>query len=230
MARTLTQPAPATSSNDRDLVARAREGDREAMRLLMRRHNQALYRTARAILRDEAEAEDAVQEAWLRAFKALDTFREDSALSTWLIRIAANEALMKRRRQTRHAQVFPIDSTGEATERALEEAPMAEEGQPERLFLRGEVRRFLESKIDALPDLYRAVFMLRAVEEMSVEETAVALEIPEATVRTRFFRARALMRESIAGEMDRSLEEVFGFAGERCDRITEGVMAKLDAA
>ena len=223
----LTKPTIATGEGDAELVARCRDGDRAAMRVLMRRHNRAMYRTARAILRDDAEAEDAVQEAWLRAFNSLASFRQESALATWLIRIAANEALMKRRRVARHAEVFPIDASGDATH-ILEDAAMPEDG-PERLALRGEVRRFLEARIDALPDIYRAVFMLRAVEEMSVEETAAALGLPEATVRTRFFRARALMRESIAGQLDQSMEEVFGFDGERCDRIADRVIAALDA-
>ena len=218
---------PMTAAQDASLLARCRAGERAAMRELMKRHNRAMYRTARAILRDDTEAEDAVQEAWLAAFRALDKFREESSLSTWLVRIAANEALMKRRRVARHAEVFPIDASGDATH-ILEEAVMPEDG-PERLALRAEVRRFLEARIDALPDIYRAVFMLRAVEEMSVEETAAALDLPEATVRTRFFRARALMRESIAGQLDQSMEEVFGFDGERCDRIADRVIAALDA-
>src|SRR5437868_3385270 len=121
------------------------------MRVLMRRHNRAMYRTARAILRDDAEAEDAVQEAWLRAFKSLASFREESALATWLIRIAANEALMKRRRAVRRAEIFPIDATA-GDESPREEAAMPEDG-PERTALRGEILSFLEARIDALPDL-----------------------------------------------------------------------------
>jgi len=148
---------PKSTASPRDsetqLVALCRGGDRDAMRVLMKRHNRAMFRTARAILRDDAEAEDAVQEAWLRAFKSLDTFREESALSTWLILISANEALMKRRREVRRAAIFPIDATaGEDTPR--EEAAMPEDG-PERSALRGEILRFLEERIDALPDLYR---------------------------------------------------------------------------
>ena len=224
----LEKPTIAPGEGDAELVARSREGDRAAMRILMRRHNRAMYRTARAILRDDAEAEDAVQEAWLRAFNSLAGFRAESALATWLIRIAANEALMKRRQAVRRAQVVPIDSTT-GGESAREEAAMPEDG-PERTALRGEILRFLEARIDALPDLYRAVFMLRAVQELSVEETAEVLELPEATVRTRFFRARALLRESIAGQLDHALEEVFGFDGARCDRIADRVIAALDAA
>jgi len=219
---------PKTDSADKSLIERCRDGDRAAMRDLMRRHNRAMYRTARAILRDDHDAEDAVQEAWLGAFRALDNFRGDSAVSTWLVRIAANEALMKRRRGVRHAEIFPIDASGDAA-RNLEEAVMPEDG-PERLALRGEIRRFLESRIDALPEIYRAVFVLRAVEEMSVEETAAVLDLPPATVRTRFFRARALMREAIAGHLDLALEDAFAFDGERCERIADRVIAALDAS
>ena len=221
----LKQASISHAESDAGLAARCRDGDRAAMRVLMKRHNRALYRTARAILRDDAEAEDAVQEAWLRAFKSLDTFREESALATWLIRIAANEALMKRRKAVRRAEIFPIDAAA-IDETAVEEATMPEDG-PERSALRGEILRFLEGRIDALPDMYRSVFMLRAVEELSVEETAQVLGMPEATVRTRYFRARALMRASISGHLDHALEEVFGFDGERCDRIAERVIAAL---
>ena len=220
------KPAIDSTASDADLVAYAKAGDRDAMRILMKRHNRAAFRTARAILRDDAEAEDALQEAWLRVFKNLDTFRGESRFSTWLIRIAANEALMKRRKVARHAEIFPIDASEKASQ-VLEEATMPEDG-PERAALRGEVRRFLESRIDALPDLYRPVFMLRAVEELSVEETAAALDLPEATVRTRLFRARALMREAIASHIDHSIEEVFSFDGARCDRIAQRVIDALD--
>jgi RNA polymerase sigma-70 factor (ECF subfamily) len=212
---------------DLDLVRQCRAGNRPAMEALMRRHNRALFRTARAILRDDAEAEDAVQEAYLQAFRSLATFRGEASFSTWLIRITANQALMRRRRQVRHAQVFPIDATGEAPPPA-EEHTMPQPG-PERSAMIGELRRVLEARIDALPDLYRTVFMLRAVEEFSVEETAAALDMPEATVRTRFFRARGLLRSALANDIDYALEDVFGFAGARCDRIVARVFAGLDA-
>lgn len=218
-----TRPEAAERLTDSDLVDRTRAGDMRAFEALMRRYNRTLYRTARAILRDDAEAEDAVQEAYIRAYAALGGFRGESKLSTWLVRIAANEALMRRRKNARSAVVVPMDG---AAEERWEEA-MSEEAGPERNALGGEMRRLLEERIDALPDDYRAVFMLRAVEELSVEEAATALGIPEATVRTRHFRARALLRESLARDIDRSLEEVFGFAGERCDRIVARVLERI---
>lgn len=218
-----TRPEAAERLTDSDLVDRTRAGDMRAFEALMRRYNRTLYRTARAILRDDAEAEDAVQEAYIRAYAALGGFRGESKLSTWLVRIAANEALMRRRKNARSAVVVRMDG---AAEERWEEA-MSEEAGPERNALGGEMRRLLEERIDALPDDYRAVFMLRAVEELSVEEAATALGIPEATVRTRHFRARALLRESLARDIDRSLEEVFGFAGERCDRIVARVLERI---
>ena len=143
----------------------------EAFAELMRRHNRMLFRTARAILRDDAAAEDALQEAWLRAYHAIDGFRGEAKLSTWLARIVINEALARRRKDRRHVPLV------QETEQAI---------------------RRLEAKIGVLPEPFRAVFMLRAVEELSVQETAATLRIPEATVRTRFFRARSQLREALS--------------------------------
>jgi RNA polymerase sigma-70 factor (ECF subfamily) len=213
------QPAirPQAAPSDEALVERVRAGDLAALEVLMRRHNRLLYRTARAILRDDAEAEDAVQEAYLHAYRALGTFRGDAKFSTWLVRIAANEALMRRRRTRCEAEVVPMDAT-------IEMAAQAQETQGDHM-----LRRLLEKRIDALPEGYRAVFVLRALEELSVEETAAALELPEATVRTRFFRARALLREALAREIDLTMEDAFGFAGARCDRMVGKVLARIRA-
>jgi RNA polymerase sigma-70 factor (ECF subfamily) len=213
-------------AGDSELVDRTRAGDMRALEALMRRHNRTLYRTARAILRDDGEAEDAVQEAYLQAYKALGSFRGESKLSTWLVRITANEALMRRRKKARAAVVVPMDA---ATSNEQLEDLMSEEPGPEDGALRGEMRRLLENRIDALPDGYRSVFVLRALEEFTVEETAAALDIPEPTVRTRYFRARGLLRESLARDIDRTLEEAFGFAGERCDRIVAKVLERIAA-
>jgi RNA polymerase sigma-70 factor (ECF subfamily) len=217
-------PKPPERLTDTELVERIQAGDMSALEALMRRHNRALYRTARAILRDDTEAEDAVQEAYIRAYRALASFRGESKLSTWLVRIVANEALMRRRRNTRSAQVLPMDATA-----TPEETPMSDEPGPESEAMRAQMRQLLESRIDALPDGYRTVFVLRALEELSVEETAAALDIPDATVRTRYFRARGLLRESLARDIDRSLEDAFGFAGARCDRIVNNVLKRIRA-
>jgi RNA polymerase sigma-70 factor (ECF subfamily) len=218
MTRPSALPAAAPPT-DTELLARVRAGDAAAMEALMRRHNRVLYRTARAILRDDAEAEEAVQDAYLKAFGALDRFRFESKLSTWLVRIAANEALMRRRRRARGAEVIPLHGM---------EEPMDHAEGPEQAAGRGELRRVLEARIDRLPDDFRAVFVLRALEELSVEDTAAALDIPEATVRTRYFRARGLLREALAREIDVSMEDAFGFDGERCDRIVENVLKRMN--
>ncbi len=208
-----------------DLIARAVAGEGAAFEALMRQHNQLLFRTARSVLSSDAEAEDAAQEAWLRAWRALASYRGESRLSTWLVRIVLNEALGRLRRRT--AQVIPLEaamlSTDPKTQAALTEAPSR---GPEQLLLRAEVRRLMEAHIDLLPEVYRPVFMLRAVEEMSVEEVSSALDIPQATVRSRFFRARSLLREGLAQKMDSTLIEAFSFDGMRCDRMTATVLAR----
>jgi len=225
-ARTLPTPVPLSARTPEDeLIARAAAGEGAAFEVLMRRHNRLLYRTARSILKDDVEAEDAVQDAYLRAWRALPGFRTESKLSTWLVRIVANEALARLRRTG--AAVIPLEvamtSNEPDTQAALTEA--GERG-PEPTLARAQVRALLESRIDLLPEMYRSVFMLRAVEEMSVEEVAQVLDMPEATVRTRFFRARALLREGLAGEIDHALGEVFAFDGARCDRIVARVLAQ----
>ena len=203
-------------SPDTELARRVAAGDTAAFELLMRRHNRTMFRTARAILRDDAEAEDALQEAYLQAYGAIGTFRGESKLTTWLARIVANAALMRLRKRTRRGEVVPIDPNAFVMEKT-----------PERSAQLGEVRRLLETQIDLLPDDYRAVFMLRAVEELSVEETATVLNIPQPTVRSRFFRAKGLLREALASSIDQAYEETFAFAGERCDRIVANVMERI---
>src|SRR4051812_32147660 len=171
----MRQPAStATGAGDIDLIARAASGDTRAFEALMRRYNRMLFRTARAILRDDAEAEDALQEAYLQAYRSLGEFRGEAQISTWLARIVANEALMRLRKQTRRAAIVPIDASVPADEIAQVEMDME---KPDVAAQRSEMRRLLESQIDALPDAYRAVFMLRAVEELSVEETAEVLDL-----------------------------------------------------
>lgn len=214
----------AREPSDTELVQHARQGDARALESLMRRHNRTLFRTARAILNDDAEAEDAVQEAYIQAFRALDGFRAESKFSTWIVRIVANQALMRRRRRVREAQVLPIDrENGEALMEGTADPAPGPEGEA----MNAQMRRLLERRIADLPDLYREAFVLRAVEEMSVEETAEALGVPEATVRTRFFRARALLRAAFEQDIDFALGETFAFAGARCDRIVANVLARL---
>lgn len=224
-----TATIPSDSMTDAALAARAAAGDDAAFERIMRRHNRLLFRTARSILKSDAEAEDALQEAYLRAWRALGSFRSEARLSTWLVRIVINEALGRLRR--RGAQVLAFDATIDLAEVSLEDVMEDNpDHRPDRTAMRSELRGLMEGCIDALPEAFRTVFMLRAVEEMSVEEVSAALDLPEATVRTRFFRARGLLREGLARDIDHALADAFSFDGVRCDRIVATVMARLNDA
>ena len=211
---------------DIQLAEAVAAGDHGAFRTLMQRHNRLLYRTARSIVKDDSDAEDAVQNAYLLAYRKIGRFRGEAKLSTWLVRIVVNEALACLRKRSRSAHIVTLDETelDDAIESAAE--PVKPE-RPEETLMRSDMRRLIESKIDELPLAYRAVFMLRALEELSVPEAAAALGIPEATVRTRFFRARARLRESLAPASEESFDTAFAFAGERCNRIVRRVLAAI---
>ncbi len=227
----MTNPLPHVGhaeTPDAELARRVAAGDHTAFEALMRRYNRALFRTARAILRDDAEAEDALQEAYLQAYRTLGSYRGEARLSTWLARVVANEALMRLRKQARRSAIVPIQP-GVMIEEINQIAEGSMDKGPENSARRAEMRKLLEQRIDALPGAYRAVFMLRAVEEYSVEETAAILQIAEATVRSRFFRARSVLREGLASEVDLACGDAFAFAGERCDRIVARVMQRLAA-
>ena len=224
MTRTSAVPA---SESDTELIQRIAADDHGAFERLMRRYNGRLFRIARAILKDDAEAEDAVQDAYLEAFRHIAAFRGDAQVATWLTRIAINQALMRLRRHKRERQVVPFPAEGGDATRAASDVVDRKAESPAAATLRAEVRTVVESRIDELPAAFRAVFILRDVEEMTVQETADCLGIPPATVRTRLFRARALLREALARDIDTATLEVFGFAGERCDRIIARVLEAL---
>lgn len=217
----------AANASDAELAARAAQGDTQAFARIMRRHNQLLFRTVRSILHSDADTEDALQDAYLRAWRAIGNFREEAKLSTWLVRIVINEALGRLRR--RGAQVIPLDGHADAGDDDARDTQLADDPdrQPERLAMREDLRRLMERRIDRLPDAYRTVFVLRAVQELSVGETAEALQLPEATVRLRFFRARSLLRESLSRDIDLATGDAFAFDGARCDRIVARVLAAL---
>lgn len=212
---------------DTQLAELVATGDEAAMRLLMKRYNQKLYRTARSILKDDHEAEDALQDAYIKAIRSIGSYRGEAKLSTWLVRVVANEALQRLRKTRRGAEIVTLEGDTHALPIPETQLNVQTDSQPELEALRSEARRILERKIDELPEAFRTVFMLRAVEEMTVEEVAVSLGIPEATVRTRLFRARALIRAALSQEMDLALEGAFSFLGARCDRIVESVIARL---
>lgn len=209
---------------DEDLVAKARVGQAEAFATLMRRYNRRLFRAAFSILRNEAEAEDAVQEAYLRAFAGLDGLQEDASFAAWLLAIAVNEARARLRRAQRFGALDDRDLRAEAP---MFTVPPA---SPERLATTAELRRVLEAAIGTLPGPFRIVFMLRGVEQLSVEETARCLGIPPATVKTRFHRARARLRALLQEEAASAMPELFAFDGARCDRIVANVRARLRAS
>lgn len=225
-------PVPALATlAEGELARRAAAGDAAAFRVIMERNNARLYRVARAVLRNEGEAEDVVQEAYLRAFAKLASFRGEASLSTWLTRIALNEALQRLRRRRPTAQLESVDREPPSGNGEVVWFPGAPtETDPERNASRREIAALLERAIDALPDGFRVVFLMRAVEEMSVEETAAALSIPEATVKTRLHRARHLLQRTISTEIGTVLSDAFPFAGRRCMRTTEQVIARLGLA
>ncbi|HSS06871.1 MAG TPA: RNA polymerase sigma factor [Rhodanobacteraceae bacterium] len=225
-----TAAAAQRQPDDAELARRIAQRDERAFEAMMRAHNRMLFRLARSILADDAEAEDAVQETYLAAYRSITGFRGGAKLSTWLARIVINEAYGRLRKRRRAGVVISLESAriDEGGDLRPEEGLMADgtAERPEAAAMRAELRRMLERRIDALPEQFRIVFMLRDVEEMSVEETAECLDVPAATVRTRAFRARALLRESLSRDLDAATVDAFAFAGERCDRIVANVLER----
>jgi RNA polymerase sigma-70 factor (ECF subfamily) len=211
---------------DAELVARARGRDEAAVRAIMQSNNRRLYRIARGILRNDSEAEDVVQETYVRAFTHLQDFRGDSSLATWLARIAMNEALGRLRRQrpgvewtslppgTLEAQIiqFPLSAASE---------------DPEKSMAQREIQHVVEHAIDELPDAFRIVFITRVIEGMNVEETAEILGVKPETVKTRLHRARTMLRDNVEKKIGPIVMEAFPFAGRRCERLTETVLKRL---
>jgi RNA polymerase sigma-70 factor (ECF subfamily) len=227
---TVATTESADASADAKLARSIAAGHKDAFVLLMRRFNRLLYRSARSIVKNESDAEDVVQNAYLLAYRQMGNFRGDAKLSTWLVRIVINEAVSCLRSRARRAHVVNLD--GSELDNIVESAAHAAGKRAERpddLLIRSDMRRLLQAKIDDLPLAYRTVFMLRAVEELSVAETAASLGIPEATVRTRFFRARTQLCEALSIAPPGEFETAFPFAGERCAGIAARVMAAISA-
>lgn len=214
--------------SDFDLVTRAGRGQAAAFETIMRRHNRLLFRSARGVVDDDAEAQDVVQETYLRAFSTLRSFRGDCALGTWMARIAINIALDTQRRRGRTVRFDDVEELRAESDR--EEmmsfntpAATAPDAQAER----SQMRALLQRAIDSLPAKYRSVFILRAVQEMSVDETASCLELTEAVVKTRYLRARSMLRDALGAQAEAHAHDVYAFAGARCDAVVAHVLAEL---
>ena len=213
---------------DDRLVEMAREHNRLAFEALMRRHNRRLFRVARAILRDQDAAEDAVQETYLRAFMKLDSYRPTGRFGAWLTRVALNEALMIRRRE--RAGVVSLDDIGEAALGSSDSSSVSDPPSTEQFVEAVHARSLIEHAIDALPENFRMVFVLRVVEGLDVRETAECLELNATTVRTRLFRAQRQLRVDLTRRLHTESSEIFDFGAARCDCIVVYVLARLTPA
>lgn len=224
------QPPPTLDARpDADLVTGARTGDASAFEIIMRRNNRLLFRAARGVVSDDAEAQDVVQETYLRAFISLDSFRGDAALSTWLVRIAINVAMSTQRKRGRLIQMEDSEEQGaEPSQENLMSLRTADSESPDALAERGQMREILQGAIERLPAIYRSVFILRAVEDMSVEETAFCLDVSNDVVKTRFLRARTMLRAILAEQATPYLHATFAFAGSRCDAVVNHVLSELN--
>ena len=209
---------------DEEVVDRVLRGEVALFEILMRRHNPRIYRVARAIVKDEGEAEDVMQQAYVNAYTHLSQFAGRARFSTWLTRIAVYEALARVRR---HQPLEPIDEASGADEDEMTRL-VAKHPDPEQQALAGELRVPLESAIDALPEAYRSAFVLREVQGLSTTETAECLGINEETVKTRLHRARGRLRETLYRSAGLANALVFPFHYPRCDRVVDAVFARLE--
>jgi RNA polymerase sigma-70 factor, ECF subfamily len=225
MAHAQAPQTPCGETSDAELVQRARDRDEAAIRSIMRSNNRRLYRLARGILRDESEAEDVVQEAYVLAFTHLENFRGDSTLATWLARIAINEALGRLRRQ-RPAVEWTSLQPG-VLEAQIIQFPIAAVSDPEKTMAQRQIQHVVEQAIDELPEAFRIVFITRVIEGMNVDETAEILGLKPQTVKTRLHRARTMLRGNVEKRIGPVVMEAFPFAGKRCERLTGAVLQRL---
>ena len=210
--------------DEEDLISRSRQGDCAAIRLLIQRSNRKLYRLARSIIRDDGEAEDVLQDAYVRAFSNLDGFRGEASFATWLGRIVINEALGRLRRQRK---TTPLADQIPALAEVIPFPNARPQLDPEAMMARSQVHMLLERAIDELPDGFRTVLVARLVEGLSTEETGELVGIPPETVKTRLHRARRLLRHAMEKHVGPMIGDAFPFAGRRCERLTEAVLARL---
>ena len=219
-----TLPAPLTAQSelrDEEVVSRVLAGETALYEILMRRYNQRLYRVSRVILRDDSEAEDVMQDAYVRAFEHLNQFAGKAAFSTWLTRIAIHEALARKRRRGRMEELDAL-TNGDTMPIFKSSAPTPEAGTAQ-----AETRQILEEAIDRLPENYRTVVMLREVEEMSVAETAESLGVTDAVVKTRLHRAHAMLRRDLYSRARGRATDLYQFHAVRCDRVVKAVFERI---
>lgn len=219
--------SPLAALADTEIVGRVRAGESALFEILMRRHNQRVYRMVRAVLTDEADVEDVMQQAYINAFTHLDQFEQRSQFSTWLIRIALHEAFGRRRKARVPASMVRIELDLDDEGGAFMETLTSPQADPERQAYAQELRRVLEAAVDALPETYRTVFMLRDIEGLSTSETGEALGLGEEAVKTRLHRARVMIRGTVTARIGAVAVEAFQFHAPRCDRVVAAVLARI---
>jgi RNA polymerase sigma-70 factor (ECF subfamily) len=218
------------TADEAALIARALQKDERAVRAIIRQHNRRLYRLARSVVRDDGEAEDVVQASYVRAFTTLATFRGEAGLGTWLSRIVLNEALGRLRRKRPTVELSALDRPEMPQGQVIPFPLMHQQPDPERTMAQRQIQALLERAIDGLPEAFRTVLVARLIEEMSIEETAELLSVRPETVKTRLHRARKLLKEALEEHIGPALTDAFPFDGERCERIADAVVARLDLA
>jgi RNA polymerase sigma-70 factor (ECF subfamily) len=216
--------AESSRLTDVEVVDRVRNGETALFEVLMRRHNQRVYRVARAIVRNETEAEDVMQQAYINAFTHLGQFESRAQFSTWLTRIVVREAITRRRKGAREEPGGLMESAAGSADVDNFRAPQVD---PERQAYAGELARLLETAVDSLPESYRAVFMLREIEGLSTSETAAGLDLGEEAVKTRLHRARAMVRRAVTTRIGAATSLAFGFHASRCDRVVDAVLRRI---
>lgn len=222
--------APAGSAlSDAEIVRRVQAGDRALFEILMRRHNQRVYRAARAVVKDETEVEDVMQQAYLNAFSHLHQFEQRSQFSTWLTRITVNEALNRRRKLGQYTSFAGMPAQDDEHSGEFMDTITSSQPDPERQAYGQELSRALEAAVDTLPETYRTVFMLRDIEGLSTSETGEGLGIGEEAVKTRLHRARALVRRAMTARIGEEASRAFQFHATRCDRVVAAVMTSIVA-
>jgi RNA polymerase sigma-70 factor, ECF subfamily len=212
---------------DAQLVQLAQQRDGAAFRTIMQRNNRRLYRMARAVVLNDSEAEDVVQDGYVRAFTSLHQFRGEASLATWLSRIVLNEALGRLRRRRPTLDLETIDNRPQSQAQVIPFPLATPQLDPERIMAQREIQRLVEQAIDDLPEAFRIVLVARIIEEMSIEETAELFGLRPETVKTRLHRARALLKDALKKHIDSALTDAFPFQGQRCDRMTSAVLQRF---